>query len=1060
QVTNVSPHGPAAQAGIRVGDRIDLSAMSMRDRRHLYGAVYANSATPGEPLSLAVDSGGHRRDVTLRSRVLERTFADNATDVILILSQCAFVLIASLLVLIRPGGMTWAFYIYSISTTGLSTLLNAYVSLPLFVLQFGAASFFGGVRAAAFAIFALRFPRDSVSGWKRGMQTSLIPIAVVLGILGFYAGTAPTVLGRITGGFNAFVAVIDFAVYALGVGAFIFTYARAKRGDRHRIKWIVAGLVTGFAGSVGFDLIRWLLPGAVSIPLYNAMYSLNVFLPITLAYAIVRHRVIDVNFVISRTVVYASVTTVVVALSGVTDWLSSRYFSAAGVGTVAEITVSLGLGFWLDTLHKHVETFVDAVLFRSRRQAEVRLRRLARALPHVGSVEGVAEALVDHASETLRLSSAALFVRDEKTGFVRVRSVGWSDENLAEVGEGDLMIAHLLSERKGIRLHEISWHARNLPEGAAVPVFALPFIVRRELKAFAFYGAHAHGEDIDPDEISALAELAVGASVAFDHIEAEQLRRNTEDAQKRLNALSHDASSRLAPPVLPPLVLPVQEANDQRTAAPPKKRGIVIVGAIFACLLAAFIIGTDLPDLVRPWFPAGVAGVSIDNDDYITRIERSGPGESAGMVVGDRLDTADFTTRIIWGWGSANFSSSPNQKIPVVFIHNGVKRTAMLPTHLEKRSVPDNVFGILASAVGIFMVLTGLGLVLLRPSLMTWGFFAFMLALNPATNVKFVASLPPAGIVAYTSSLLVMFLVGNAGVAVFAVCFPTGRITAFGRRLSALLAVGLIPAGIVYAYYVLVFPLYGITGGRAFSLLTYFITIFAYVISIVAFLDTYAHADPEERQRAKWAIVGFGISFMGLIAGFVASDVSLSALSIPPWVSAGATCTAVLIPLTVGYAVIHYRVVDVRFAISRAFVFAGLTAAIFGVFSTIGWFFDEELSASRMGTFAEIGTALAMGVWLNALHGRIDRVVDAVLFRRRHAAQKRLARLSNGLTHASSMRAIDYALVVDAVEALELASGAVFIRSGSGMYVRRFDLGWPGGTSQTLHPDDTILLEL
>src|SRR5271154_1836196 len=54
-VTRVVPGGPA---GIDVGDRIDLSAMPAQERHHLYGAVYPNSSTPGEPLTLVLDRSG------------------------------------------------------------------------------------------------------------------------------------------------------------------------------------------------------------------------------------------------------------------------------------------------------------------------------------------------------------------------------------------------------------------------------------------------------------------------------------------------------------------------------------------------------------------------------------------------------------------------------------------------------------------------------------------------------------------------------------------------------------------------------------------------------------------------------------------------------------------------------------------------------------------------------------------------------------------------------------------------------------------------------------------
>ena len=67
-------------------------------------------------------------------------------------------------------------------------------------------------------------------------------------------------------------------------------------------------------------------------------------------------------------------------------------------------------------------------------------------------------------------------------------------------------------------------------------MLALPIIVRRELAAIVFYGSHVHGEPLDPDEIKAIAGLATGAAAAYDHLEAESMRR-------RLNAMETENES-------------------------------------------------------------------------------------------------------------------------------------------------------------------------------------------------------------------------------------------------------------------------------------------------------------------------------------------------------------------------------------------------------------------------------------------------------------------------------------------------------------------------------------
>ncbi len=54
---------------------------------------------------------------------------------------------------------------------------------------------------------------------------------------------------------------------------------------------------------------------------------------------------------------------------------------------------------------------------------------------------------------------------------------------------------------------------------------------------FVFYGAHVHGEALDPDEIKIIAGLAAGAAAAYDHIEAEALRKNNEAMKNEVDSL-------------------------------------------------------------------------------------------------------------------------------------------------------------------------------------------------------------------------------------------------------------------------------------------------------------------------------------------------------------------------------------------------------------------------------------------------------------------------------------------------------------------------------------------
>ena len=49
--------------------------------------------------------------------------------------------------------------------------------------------------------------------------------------------------------------------------------------------------------------------------------------------------------------------------------------------------------------------------------------------------------------------------------------------------------------------------------------------MRHELVSFTLYGAHANGAQLDPEEVALLEDLAREAARAYDHVEAERVRR-------------------------------------------------------------------------------------------------------------------------------------------------------------------------------------------------------------------------------------------------------------------------------------------------------------------------------------------------------------------------------------------------------------------------------------------------------------------------------------------------------------------------------------------------------
>lgn len=525
-VTGVDPGSPAEKAGIRVGDRLDTAAMTVQQRWDLIQIAAVESA--GLSRTFGVFHGAQRRTVTLVSAPEPMGAPEQSVVILGLLAAVIFIVVGAGVVLLRPDPATWGFFLYCIGygpqqTAAFDQMLRA----PWIVYeQYGLAALLAA-GSAGIIVFSLRFLQDAVRGWRgwAALATPFIALGVFLSAAAqtaytYVAGLPAEWLTRPTVAFES-------AVAAIVVVALVDTFIHRSGGERQRIRWVVFGFAVALLSSLAVNIVQTEATNT-PIALVTAIGLLAAIAPVAVAYAVVKHRVIDVNFVVSRTLVYGVLTTIFIAVFAFIDWFVGRVLDQTRWALVAEIGVAIGVGFWLNGLHARVDRFVDAVLFRRRHAAERRLARLVRGLPHATSPAFVDASLIDEPHDALDLTSAALFRRDAPGRYRRMASFEWADGTATSLAEGDPLILHLQAERGAIRLSELHWACEDAPEGPGRPALALPIVVRHELEAIVLYGAHRGGEDFDPDELQWLNSLAVAAGAAYDHLEADALRKQLD----------------------------------------------------------------------------------------------------------------------------------------------------------------------------------------------------------------------------------------------------------------------------------------------------------------------------------------------------------------------------------------------------------------------------------------------------------------------------------------------------------------------------------------------------
>ncbi len=491
--------------------RIDLSGLTVIKRAAVVGGYVA---APGKALTVGIWRADKFVPVTLRS-VPEETAPGY-----IITRELAFLVplvIGIFLVLLRPSPITWGFFLFSLAAGGIpptSVFYSRIVTDWNWNVGVGDMQSLLGATLPKMGLVLFAF---SLAGRPLGLWSRVaIAITAALGVM----ETVPTILypDLAGSGWPTLNVAGELLAAAIALTGLFYAYAHVAIRLRQRLHWIAAGFIFWIVIDVT-DKLLW--PAYEPYWVHTAMDAAQVIFPLTVAYAILRERVVDINFVVSRTVAYGLMTTAIVAIFALIDLFLSRTMESR-FSLPVDIVVALVLGFFFHGMRKRIDAGVDRVIFRKRHIAEMRLEKVAKAVVHVEEPAAIASYLTRLPMEVLDLTGAALYLR-RAGGFSLEICTGWNEQPATAMTTSDPLVAFISAELGCVRINDVP--AVTAPaDRHDAPVLAIPLVFRRELAGFVLYGAHEDGADLDADEQRALVPLVNSAAMTYDHLEAQALR--------------------------------------------------------------------------------------------------------------------------------------------------------------------------------------------------------------------------------------------------------------------------------------------------------------------------------------------------------------------------------------------------------------------------------------------------------------------------------------------------------------------------------------------------------
>ncbi len=308
--------------------------------------------------------------------------------------------------------------------------------------------------APLFLHFCLRYPVRSEVFDRSRWQTILLYVPAGLITLGIFAFSITLQIAVKWNAMDSIALLLDkynllsnlyqanfyhFVIFvAAGAGVLIRRFWRNKQTIvRQRLKWAMWGTIAAILPIIVFQIAKrfvYLPEDGYS----TAMTTLPLALiPLSFGHSVVRYRLMDVDVVVRRALVYA-LTTVAIAMMIGTVALGLVFLAIGNNLSTTEITLRAliaiiamaGIVLLSEPLKKFLQERADRFFYGERYDLRHSLMDFGRTLSATTALEPLLNALTERLRQVLDVEKVAVFVEDENSPefYKLAKSIGLSEE--------------------------------------------------------------------------------------------------------------------------------------------------------------------------------------------------------------------------------------------------------------------------------------------------------------------------------------------------------------------------------------------------------------------------------------------------------------------------------------------------------------------------------------------------------------------------------------------------------------------------------------------------------
>jgi hypothetical protein len=522
-VTKVPDTRPKDTDALLLGDRVRVDRIQPFDRKT--GITRIGFTQQNFDRRLPIERNGKERVLHLKATA--ESMASRALTFLRIVLYVAAVGFGALLLIVNPTLATFAFFVFCLGGSEPTSFTDMLFDVPWREIPPVIGDLISGQASLALLLFAMCLAVEN--------RRARIAIASVLGVAAFAMGAASALdFWRVTyaalpaQSIHHVYTIAETAANVLTGIAFVVAFVRTQGAERHRTAWIIAAFL---AAGLGRFASEHFFPAHLNFWQNGTLLSLSIAPVIVVWVAVVKHHFFDIDFVVSRALVYTAITAAVIFIVGSSEELLTYiFYNNTNLAYGIIIGVSLVIGSTFGRVKEFLEHFVDRFIFRERHAQLTSLERVASNLLDAEDTDIVYSVLLHDVPSILDLSFSGIMMRTAEGGYTLAHEWNWPPECVNELSPEHPLTREIYKSRgvlpedavRGTMIKSLFPNERL--------TYAAPLYFDRNVSAIVLYGHSVTGLDIDPEERVTLVRLMANASIALNAIELAAYRNAHEAA--------------------------------------------------------------------------------------------------------------------------------------------------------------------------------------------------------------------------------------------------------------------------------------------------------------------------------------------------------------------------------------------------------------------------------------------------------------------------------------------------------------------------------------------------